>query len=142
EPLTRAGVVSPDAFWERIDYFLSRVIPVANEYKVQLACNPQDPGTPPEGYRGIPRVLGTFDGLKKFVAMHGSPYHGMNLSQCTMSENLDHPREELPGVIRYFGKRNKLFNIHFRNIRGHRGDFVAEMFPDEGDIDFVEMLKV
>src|SRR5579862_1538393 len=33
-PLTRAGVVNADAFWERITYFLDRIIPVANEYKV------------------------------------------------------------------------------------------------------------
>ena len=52
-PLTRAGVVSADAFWERITYFLDRVIPVANEYKIRMACHPQDPGVPPEGYQGV-----------------------------------------------------------------------------------------
>jgi mannonate dehydratase len=117
-------------------------VPVANEYKVQIACHPQDPGTPPGGYRGVDRVLGTYEGLQKFVQMHESPYHGLNLCQGTLSENLENPREQLPDCIRWFGTRKKLFNIHFRNIRGHRGDFVAEMFPDEGDIDFVKMLKV
>ena len=39
-PLTKAGVVTPDAYWERITYFLERVIPVANEYKVRMACHP------------------------------------------------------------------------------------------------------
>jgi mannonate dehydratase len=141
-PLTKAGVVNAEAFWERIDYFLSHVVPVANEYKVQIACHPQDPGTPPGGYRGIDRVLGTYEGLQKFVQMHESPYHGLNLCQGTLSENLENPREQLPDAIRWFGTRKKLFNIHFRNIRGHRGDFIAEMFPDEGDIDFVKMLKV
>jgi mannonate dehydratase len=34
-------------------------------------------------------------------------------------------------VIRYFGNRKKIFNVHFRNIRG-TGRFV-ETFPDEGD---------
>ena len=68
-PLTRAGVVNADAFWERIDYFLKRVVPVANENKVRIACHPQDPGTPPEGYQGITNVLGTIDGMKKFITM-------------------------------------------------------------------------
>ena len=49
--LTRAGQVDADAFWERITYFLDRVIPVANEYKIRMACHPQDPGVPPEGRR-------------------------------------------------------------------------------------------
>src|SRR5580700_10543552 len=38
EPLTKAGVVNADQFWERITYFLNRVMPVANEYKIRMAC--------------------------------------------------------------------------------------------------------
>jgi len=141
-PLTRAGVVNADAFWERIEYFLSHVVPVANENKVRIACHPNDPGMPPEGYRGITNVLGTIDGLKRFVSMHESPYHGLNFCQGTVSEDLHKPNDELPDVIRYFGGKKKIFNVHFRNIRGGRDNFVAEMFPDEGDVDFVKMLKV
>ena len=141
KPQTRAGNVSESEFWDRIEYFLARVVPVANEYKVRIACHPQDPGMPPEGYLGIHNVLGTPDGLKKFVMMHESPYHGLNFCQGTISEDLYHPNEEIGDVIRWFGSRKKIFNVHFRNIRGHRDDFIAEMFPDEGDVDFVKALK-
>jgi mannonate dehydratase len=142
KPPTRAGNVSESEFWDRIEYFLSKVVPAANEYKVRIACHPQDPGMPPEGYLGIHNVLGTPDGLKKFIGLHESPYHGLNFCQGTVSEDLYHPNEELPDVIRWFGSRKKIFNVHFRNIRGGRDNFVAEMFPDEGDVDFVKMLKV
>jgi mannonate dehydratase len=141
KPLTRAGVVIADAFWERITYFLDRIIPVANEFKVRMACHPQDPGVPPEGYQGVNRVLGTIDGLKKFITIRESPYHGLNFCQGTISEDLENPREEIYDVIRYFGTRKKIFNVHFRNIRGHRNDF-EEVFPDEGDIDFVKAIRV
>ncbi|HEV2484050.1 MAG TPA: mannonate dehydratase [Terracidiphilus sp.] len=139
--LTKAGVVNADQFWERITYFLDHVIPVANEYKVRMACHPQDPGVPPEGYQGVNRVLGTIDGLKKFITIQESPYHGLNFCQGTVSEDLENPAVEIFDVIRYFGTRKKIFNVHFRNIRGHRNDF-EEVYPDEGDIDFVKAIRV
>jgi len=140
-PLTRAGVVNADAFWERITYFLDHVIPVANEYKIRMACHPEDPGVPPEGYQGVNRVLGTVDGLKRFITIRESPYHGLNFCQGTISEDLEDPGTQIFDVIRYFGTRKKIFNVHFRNIRGHRNDFV-EVFPDEGDVDFVKAIRV
>ena len=139
-PLTIAGHVDADAFWERITYFLDRIIPVANEYKIRMACHPQDPGVPPEGYQGVDRVLGTVDGLKRFITIQESPYHGLNFCPGTVSEMLADPGKEIYDVIRYFGQRDKIFNVHFRNIRGHRNDFV-EVYPDEGDVDMVKAIQ-
>ncbi len=141
KPLTIAGPVNADQFWERITYFLERIIPVANEYKIRMACHPHDPGMPPEGYQGVDRVLGTVAGLKKFVSIHESAYHGLNFCQGTVSEMLADPGKEIFDVIRYFGTRKKIFNVHFRNIRGHRDDFL-EVYPDEGDIDLVKAMQV
>ncbi|MCZ6710733.1 MAG: mannonate dehydratase, partial [Gammaproteobacteria bacterium] len=54
-PRTRAGRVTADIAWERIAYFLDRVIPVCNEYRIRAACHPHDPGMPSEGFQGITR---------------------------------------------------------------------------------------
>ena len=140
-PLTEAGPAPAPVMWERIEYFLKRVVPVANEYKVRLACHPHDPGVPPSGFRGVDRVLGTVDGLKKFISIQESPYHGLNFCQGTVSEMLQDPAKELPDVIRYFGQRKKIFNVHFRNIKGKRDKFV-ETYPDEGDVNFFKIIQV
>ena len=139
-PLTRAGEVPTEAMWERITYFLDRVIPVAEEYNIRMACHPHDPGVPRPGYRGVDRVLGTVEGLKKFVSIRESPFHGLNLCLGTTAEMLLDPGKEIFDVIRYFGTRKKIFNIHFRNIRGKRDDF-QEVYPDEGDMDMLRVMR-
>jgi mannonate dehydratase len=141
-PLTEAGIVGEEEYWERITYFLKRVIPVAEEYKVRMACHPQDPGMPRgKGFRGVETVLGRVDGLKRFIAISPSPYHGLNFCQGTVSEMLAKPGEEIYDVIRYFGSRKKIFNVHFRNIRGGFLHF-QETFIDDGDVDMLKAMRV
>jgi mannonate dehydratase len=139
-PLTEAGHVPADLAWERITYFLERIVPVAEEHKVRLACHPHDPGVPDAGFRGVARVLGTVEGLKRFIQIKASPYHGLNLCLGSVAEMLQRPATDIHDVIRYFGSRNAIFNIHFRNIRGHRDSF-QEVFPDEGDMDMVAVIR-
>jgi len=141
-PLTLAGPIDADTYWERITYFLKRVIPVAEEYKVRIACHPQDPGMPRgRGWRGVETVLGSVDGLKRFVSIAESPYHGLNFCQGTVSEMLEKPGEQIFDVIRYFGKRGKIFNVHFRNISGGFLNF-RETFIDDGDVDMLKAMRV
>jgi mannonate dehydratase len=140
--LTEAGPVPADVYWERITYFLDRVVPVADEHKVRLACHPHDPGMPPDrGYRGVHTVLGSVEGLKRFVSIRESPYHGLNFCQGTVSEMLADPAREIFEVIRHFGARKKIFNVHFRNIQGRFLDF-RETFIDDGDVDMLAALRV
>lgn len=141
-PLTEAGRATEAMMWERITYFLKRVAPVAEEYKVRLACHPHDPGMPrPQGFRGVDRVLGSVDGLKRFIEITPSRYHGLNFCQGTVSEMLKEPGKEIYNVIRYFGSRGKIFNVHFRNIKGGFLNF-QETFPDDGDVDMLRALRV
>jgi mannonate dehydratase len=141
-PLTMAGKVDADLYWERITYFLERVVPVAEEYKVRIACHPQDPGMPPgRGWRGVETVLGSVDGLKRFVSIAESPFHGLNFCQGTVSEMLEKPGEQIFDVIRYFGTRRKIFNVHFRNISGGFLNF-RETFIDDGDVDMLRAMRV
>ena len=140
--LTEAGPVSADDHWERITYFLRRVAPVAEEYKVKIACHPHDPPMPPgTPFRGVHRVMGSVEGLKRFVSIQENPYHGLNFCQGTVSEMLDKPGEQIYDVIRYFGERKKIFNVHFRNIKGRLLKF-QESFPDDGDVDMIRAMRV
>jgi mannonate dehydratase len=141
-PLTIAGKVNADTYWERITYFLERVVPVAEEYKVRMGCHPQDPGVPKgTGWQGVDAVLGSPDGLKRFVSIKESPYHGLNFCQGTVSEQLEKPGEQIFDVIRWFGTRKKIFSVHFRNIEGGFLNF-RETFIDNGSVDMLKAMRV
>ena len=138
-PLPYAPVTAEQA-WERISYFIERAIPVAESCGVRMGCHQHDPGMPPgTGYRGIERVLGSIQGVKRFIALSDSPYHGLNFCQGTISEMCTHP-DQVYEAIRYFGERKRIFWVHFRNIRGGYLAF-DEVFPDEGDVDMVKAIK-
>ena len=139
-PLTAAGVVSADTAWERITYFLERVVPVATEHKVRLACHPHDPGVPAKGFRGIVRVLGTVDGMKRFVDIAPSPYHGLNLCLGTVGRDAagSAPRDPRRDPLLRQARKDLQHPLpqHPRPPRRFQ-----EVFPDEGDMDMVAVMR-
>ena len=137
--LTDAGRVTADMHWERIEYLLERMIPVAKEFKVRLGNSQEDPPTPP-GYKGVDKVLNDFEGMKRFIEIQRSPYHGWNFCVGSIAEMLEDSANEIYPFIEYFGSRNTIFLVHYRNLIGRRYSF-REALPDEGDMDFYRVLK-
>jgi mannonate dehydratase len=137
-PVTQAGVVTAEQAWERIAYFVERVIPAAQEAQVRVAIHPHDPVVP-LGIGLDGRVLGDIAGLKQFCDLSPSPYHGLNFCQGCMEET-GASEEELLDAIRYFGSRKRLFLVHFRTVKGERNKW-REAFIDEGDMDMVAAIK-
>ena len=103
------GPADEDTMWERIDHWLRNIMPVAEEYKIQMACHPSDPGIGyGVEYRGVARVLGMVNGFKKLIELYDSPYNGLNFCIGCMAESLENPRADIYEVIRYFGERDKI----------------------------------
>lgn len=132
--------LSAEENWKRVTFFLERVIPVADECQVRMACHPCDPWLPP-GYKGVDRILGGAEGFKQFIEICPSPYHGLNLCLGCMAESVEDPATEVPEIIRYFGERKKIHLIHFRNIFGRRCKF-QEVWPDEGVMDMCMLMRI
>lgn len=137
-PPTIAGQITAEQMWERISYFVDRVIPVAEEAGVRVACHPNDPAIP-LGMGMDDRVLGTLDGLKKYCELSPSRYHGLNFCQGCMEES-GLSKDELVDGIHYFGTRKRLFLVHFRTIRGRPLHF-REAFIDEGQMDLMAAVQ-
>lgn len=135
-----AGEVSREESFERAAYYVERIIPVAEANKIQMACHLNDP--PTQVLNGVEKWnWPVFEGLKRFSELVDSPYHGFNFCCGVASEGLKKPAEELPPIVKYFAERKKIFNVHFRNIRGGLNDF-SETWPDEGDVNMYQLVKI
>jgi mannonate dehydratase len=142
-PVGESGRVASDDYWERITYFLEKVIPVAKQYDVRMACHPYDPPGLPFGYQGADNwdSPSIFQAIKRYEAVVDSPYNGFQLCLGTTGEGLKNPRADILPVVRYLGERGKIYQIHMRNIRGGLHSF-EEVFPDEGDMDFFKVMRI
>lgn len=132
--------VSETAGWDSIEFLVEGLVPAADAAGVRLACHPHDPAYPVGGLNGIEHVVGSADGIRKFLSLSDSKNHGLNFCQGTVAEMFKEPGKHMIPVIEEFAATGRIFMVHFRNIRGGYLDF-QEVFPDEGDVDMFEAIK-
>ncbi|MBI4553067.1 MAG: mannonate dehydratase [Candidatus Latescibacteria bacterium] len=133
-PPLPAGVVTEDRLWENFHYFITRVLPVAEEARVQLALHPDDPPLSP--IRGVSRIMRSLDAFQRVIDIAPSPYNGLTFCQGNFALMTD----DQPAAIRHFGQQKKIFFVHFRDVRGTAEKFV-ETFHDDGQTDMLACLR-
>jgi mannonate dehydratase len=132
--LTKYGVVSKESLWKNLEYFLKAVVPEAEKYGIKLALHPDDPQV--DNIRGISRIMTTADAFRRMADIYPSPSNGLTMCQG----NFSLMGEDIPTLVKDFGKRGLIHFVHFRNVRGGKMNFV-ETFHDEGQIDMYAAMK-
>ena len=133
-PLTEYGVVTEEQLWENLEYFMERIVPVAEKANVKLAMHPDDPPLSP--IRGMGRIMRSIENYQRLLDLVPSPVNGIALCQGNFTLMTD----DLPAAIRHFGSQNKIFFVHFRDVRGTPEKFV-ETFHDDGKTDMLACMR-
>lgn len=134
-PPVEGAPASHQAMWDNYEYFLTRIIPVAEEAGVRMALHPDDPPIPE--IRGVPRIFGTADAFRKAMALVPSEANAINFCQG----NFVLFDEDLEDLIREFGAAGKIAFVHFRDVRGDRNNYVETLHHD-GPTDMARALKL
>jgi mannonate dehydratase len=142
-PVGMAGPVSYNEYWERIEKFLKRVIPVCAEYKVAMANHPYDPPGLPYGYEGAENFdsPSIYTAYKKYEQMVDSPWNGFQMDLGVIGEGSTDVNRTEPPLVQYMAERGKIKQVHMRNIKGGLNNF-QEVYPDEGVIDFFKIMRI
>lgn len=137
--LSHGRKFSEQEIWDNYTYFIRQAAPVAEELGIRIGIHPDDPPVPELG--GVPRcIFGNFDGYAKALEIANSPSVGVCLCCGTWLEGGKYTRKDVVDAVRYFGKRDKLWKIHFRNVSGSIPRFV-ETFPDDGYYNMWKIMK-
>jgi mannonate dehydratase len=135
-PLPEEGVHNADEMWNNVTYFLKAVVPVAEESGVRLALHPNDP--PPPLSRGSAQIFGTVEGWQRLIEIVPSKSNGI-VYDCGVTREMGHDPVE---VCRYFGSRDRINHVHFRNVRVQKPyEEYTEVFIDEGQADMFAVMK-
>lgn len=135
-PLPEEGAHTLEEIWSNITYFLKAVIPVAEKAGVRLALHPNDPPAPLS--RGSQQIMGDLKGWKRLIEIVPSKANGITFD-CGVTRELG---EDPVDVCRYFGSRDRINHVHYRNVRVVTPrEKYAEVFLDEGQVDMFAVMK-
>jgi mannonate dehydratase len=130
---------SAEDIWANYTYFMKAVLPVAEEAGVKLALHPDDP--PLAKMNGVAKLFTHYDGYHRAEQIAGNSRNwGLTFCVGTWSEGGDRMGKDVFEMIRDFGGRGKIFEVHFRNVTSPLPHFV-ETFPDDGYMDMYQVMK-
>lgn len=129
--------VSEEALWGNLGYFLERVVPAAESLGVRLAIHPDDP---PWSVFGLPRIVTNAVALRRLLSL--VPLQANGLTLCTGSFGAD-ARNDLPAMVREFGRPGRIHFMHCRNVRRVApGVFHETAHPTaNGDVDMCAVVR-
>lgn len=132
-PFKEYAPVDAEKIWENYKWFISEVIPTAEQAGVRMGLHPDDPPVPI--VEGIGRVFISPESIDRALSLSDSPAHGLTFCQGTyLTMGAD-----IPTVFHKW--KNRIAFIHIRDVAGTAGHF-HETFHDNGPSDIPGLLKM
>lgn len=129
--------VDEEKLFSNLKYFLENIIPVCEEANVKMAIHPDDPPWP---LFGLPRIVTNKANLERLVKLVDSPYNGLTLCSGSLGSN---PENNIPELIRYFGRMGRIHFGHVRNVKfvSERTFHETSHLSSDGSFDMFEIMK-
>lgn len=113
--------------------FLNDVVPVAQEFGINLCIHPDDPPYP---ILGLPRIAGTIDDFKWIMDQNKSVYNGITFCSGSLSARANN---DLIDFVHQLGDR--IHFVHLRNTQMLEDGSFYESGHLQGSVDMYELVK-
>lgn len=130
--------ITEEDLWENLRYFLSEIIPVAEEAGVKMAIHPDDPPYP---IFGLPRIITNEKNIDRFLKLYDSEYNGLTF--CTGSLGCC-SSNDIPHMVEKYVKQGRIHFMHIRNVKNFPDGSFEETahFSEYGSLDIVKIVKI
>ena len=98
--------IDEEKLFENLVYFLKRIMPVCNQYDINMAIHPDDPAW---SVFGLPRIINNKPNILRMMNAVDDPHNGVTFCTGSYGTSLEN---DLPDMIRALKGR-----IHFAHIR-------------------------
>ncbi|MDR2125786.1 MAG: mannonate dehydratase [Prevotellaceae bacterium] len=115
-------------------YFLQQVIPVAEEYGVNLCVHPDDPPFP---VLGLPRIVTSAEDIEWFLHAVDNPHNGLTFCAGSLSSGL---HNDVIALAQRFAKRTHF--LHLRSTEVDEDGYVLEASHLEGRGHVIELVRI
>ena len=128
--------ITHEELWQRLEFFLQELVPVAEAAGVRLAAHPDDPPLPT--MRKQPRLVYQPDMYQRLLDLAPSPNNGLEFCLGTLAEMTE---GDIYDACDRYTRQGNVAYIHFRNVSGKVPHY-QETFIDEGDIDMFKIMAI
>lgn len=126
-----------EKLFENLGYFLRAIVPEAEKLGIRMAIHPDDP---PCSVFGLPRIVTNAKNLERIVNLIDSPSNALTICSGSLGANL---ANDIPAIIRHFGKKDRIAFAHIRNIQVHEPWVFNEVAhkSEYGSLDVYELMR-
>lgn len=102
--------IDRDALRENLRYFLSAIMPVCDEWGIDMCIHPDDP---PCQMLGLPRIVTCAEDIDWFLNAVDNPHNGLTFCAGSLSAGL---QNDVPALARRFASRTHFVHLRSTNV--------------------------
>ncbi len=126
--------IDKDQLRQNMKYFLEKIMPVCEEWNIQMCVHPDDP---PFSLLGLPRIVTCEEDIDWFLNAVNNPHNGLTFCTGSLSAGL---QNDVPKLAQKFASRTKFVHLRSTNVF-ENGDFI-EANHLEGRGKIIEVVRI